>query len=150
MRPAIVTVAALGAVLAVLYLLEALRYGRGTLDDPGPGLYPLVVGALLLLGSIGAAVEVVVAPSGDAVAWPVGAARGRMIALVAASLGYVLLLPYIGHPLAGTVVTLVALELMGQRGWPLKIGLALAVGLGSHYLFAVVLGVPLPRGIWFD
>jgi hypothetical protein len=95
-------------------------------------------------------VEVVVAPSGDAVAWPVGAARGRMIALVAASLGYVLLLPYIGHPLAGTVVTLVALELMGQRGWPLKIALALAVGLGSHYLFAVVLGVPLPRGIWFD
>jgi len=139
---------AVGAVVALPYTVLAVRYGLGTLDDPGAGFYPVVVGALLLLACIGTAVEAIARRPDTAVAWPSGIARVRMLALVAASVGYVVLLPYAGHPVAGTLVTLAALQVMGLRGWPLKLALALAVGLGSHYLFAVVLGVPLPRGAW--
>lgn len=149
MRRALLATAAAGVLLALLYVAEGLRHPRGTLAEPGPGLYPLLVGTLLLLGSLGTGLEVLVRRPHGEVGWPEAAARWRMLALLAASLGYVVLLPYLGHPLAGTLVTLVVLEVMGLRRWPLKVGLALAVGLGSHYLFTVVLGVPLPAGIWF-
>lgn len=148
MRRALLAMAASGLVLALVYLAEALRYARGTLAEPGPGLYPLLVGTLLVLGSLGIGLEAVVQRAHDGVGWPEGPARWRMLALLAASLGYVILLPYLGHPLAGALVTLVVLHVMGLRRWPLKVGLALVVGLGSHYLFTVVLGVPLPVGIW--
>lgn len=165
MRSGALTVAALGGLIALLYLAKALTYDRGNLDDPGPGLYPLAVGVLWLIGAIGTALEaslgawrgrrgapgdpVRTSSAEDAVAWPTGAARWRMVALIAVSLAYVFLLPWAGHPVAAAVVTLVALEVMGLDGWPLKLGLAAVAGIGSHWLFAVVLGVPLPRGIWF-
>jgi hypothetical protein len=50
----------------------------------------------------------------------------------------------------GTLVSLVVLRVMGLSRWPLCIGLAIAVGLGSYYLFGKILDVPLPVGIWFD
>jgi hypothetical protein len=37
---------------------------------------------------------------------------------------------------------------MGTRRWVVKIAGALAIGVGSHYVFAKLLGVPLPTGIW--
>jgi hypothetical protein len=51
--------------------------------------------------------------------------------------------------MAGTLVTLAVLQIMRLQGWALKLGFSLAIGLGSYYLFSVLLGVPLPTGIWF-
>lgn len=147
MRAGALAVALLGAVLALVYMAGARRLGLGVLDEPGPGLYPLLVGVLLVIGAAGTAVEALAHPPGPA-GWPEGAAGRRVLVLVAAVLGYAIAMPYAGHPLAGAIVTLVALEVMGLTGWPLKLGLAAAAGLASHYLFAVVLGVPLPRGAW--
>lgn len=152
MSSAALTVAVLGGLLALLYLAQGLTYGRGTRDDPGPGLYPLAVGALFLIGAVGTAIEAWLGRRGrrdERIEWPEGAARWRMVALVAVSLAYVFLLPWAGHPLAAGLVVLVALEVMGLRGWTLKVLLAGVAGIGSHWLFAVLLGVPLPRGIWF-
>jgi hypothetical protein len=73
-----------------------------------------------------------------------------VLAVLAASLGYVLLLPRLGHPVAATLVTLAVLQMMRLHGWALKLAVALALGFGSHYVFAVVLGVPLPTGLWFE
>jgi hypothetical protein len=37
-------IAVLSFLTGVLYLVEARRYPRGTMAQPGPGLYPLLVG----------------------------------------------------------------------------------------------------------
>jgi hypothetical protein len=68
--------------------------------------------------------------------------------LLAPTAGYVVALPYLGHPVAGTLLTLAVLHTMGTRRWVVKIAGALAIGVGSHYVFAKLLGVPLPTGIW--
>ncbi|MHB1134745.1 MAG: tripartite tricarboxylate transporter TctB family protein, partial [Chloroflexota bacterium] len=70
-------------------------------------------------------------------------------AVVAASAGYVWLLPLLGHMVAGTVVALVMLQVMGLASWPAKIVTALVLGAGSYFLFAGILGVPLPAGTLF-
>jgi putative tricarboxylic transport membrane protein len=148
-KPAVLGVTALSVVLAVIYLAEALRYSRGSLADPGPGLYPLLVGALILLGAAGSALEVVRRPTTQEVEWPEPRAGGRLLAILAAVVGYVVALVPLGHAVAGTAAALAILHAMGMRAWWRKGLLALLAGVGSFVLFDVLLDVPLPAGtVW--
>lgn len=148
MRATLLVVTTVLVLGSLIYLAEARRYPWGTGDQPGPAVYPVLVGLLLLGSSFGMGVEAALRAPVGGLAWPEAAGRWRVVAIVAATLGYIFLLPYLGHPLAGTLATLVVLHVMGTRRWRAKIGLALAAGFGSHYLFAGLLGVPLPVGAW--
>ncbi len=147
MRRTVMAMSAVGVVIAILYIIEASRYRIGTSAQPGPGFYPLIVGALLTLGFVGTGIEAATSRSQEEVDWPTGAAQWRVLSIAAASIGYVVLLTRIGHPLAATLVTLVALRVMNMQRWLVAVAVALAIGIGSYYLFAVVLDVPLPSGI---
>lgn len=149
MRRALLGTSIAALLLAVAYLAEATRYPRGTMAQPGPGLFPLAVGALLLIAALATGLEVRFRRTWEDMDWPRRSDALRALAVLAASLGYVILLPRLGHPVAATLVTLAVLQMMQLRGWALKLGLSLVIGLGSYYLFAVMLGVPLPGGIWF-
>lgn len=149
MRRALLGTLIVAMMLAVAYLAEAMRYPRGTMAQPGPGLFPLAVGVLLLIAALGTGLEARLRRTWGDMDWPRGSDGLRVLAVLAASLGYVLLLPRLGHPVAGTLVTLAVLQVMQLRGWVVKLSLSLLIGLGSYYLFALVLGVPLPTGIWF-
>ena len=149
MRRALLGTLIVAMLLAVAYLAEAMRYPRGTMAQPGPGLFPLAVGALLLIAALGTGLEARSRKTWEEMDWPRGLDALRVLGVLAASLGYVLLLPRLGHPVAATLVTLVVLQMMQFRGWVVRLTLSLVIGLGSYYLFAVLLGVPLPTGIWF-
>jgi putative tricarboxylic transport membrane protein len=148
MRRAVIAAAAVGVILALVYLLEARRYPWGVPAQPGPGLYPTLVGILMLVSSLGVVVEAASGRGTGRVGWPAGRDLWRLLAILAPTAGYAVLLPYLGHPLAAALLTLVVLHAMGLRRWWVKIGVALAVGLGSQYVFAALLGVPLPTGFW--
>lgn len=148
MQRALFAAGAGGVVLALAYLAGARTYSWGTAAQPGPGLYPALVGLLLFVSATAVALEAWRQPAELDPGWPIGSARMRVIAMLGPTAGYVALLPYFGHPVAGTLLTLAVLHVMGMRRWPAKIAVALAIGLGSHYVFAKLLGVPLPTGIW--
>ena len=138
-------------MFGLAYIVEALSYPRGTMAQPGPGLYPLLLGALILLSSLGTGLELLFRrfEKEEAAIWPRGASGRRLLFVLAASLAYGLLLPYLGHPFIATLVTLVVLQVMGVRSWPLKITIALLIGIGSYYLFGKLLAIPLPMGVLF-
>ena len=136
-------------ILGILYLAASLQYPMGTVRKPGPGLFPVMVACLWLVASIGTGWGARSKATQDPIEWPRGASLGRMGAILAAILAYMLLLSNIGHSIAAIVATFMALQALGGLRWPLKIGLAVAFGLGSYYLFDTLLGVPLPRGTWF-
>jgi len=150
MRRTVTVVAIAGLLLTLRYLIEALRYPLGTAGQPGPGLYPLLVGALLMLGFIGAGLEALVSKSQASVQWPAGGARWRVLTITGAIFAYAILLPYFGHAIMGTLLTLAVLETMKQRSWTVKILLSIMIGVGSYFLFVIVLGVPLPIGSLFE
>ncbi len=139
-----------GGILGLAYLAGALGYPWGSMAQPGPGLYPFVVGILIVISALGAGLEARVRRLRVRAVWPKGRDRWRVLAVLGSSLAYLLLLPYLGHAFNGTLVALVVLHFTGLRRWTLKIGLALGIGLGSYYLFSSVLNVPLPAGIWLD
>jgi len=147
MRRTLLSVDTAALVLSSLYLWGALGYSRGTMDQPGPGLYPLFVGALLVAASIGSIVTDLVRPAQGELELPVGKDLGRVLMVLGGSAAYVLLLPYAGHLLSSIVVVFVVLQAMGLTSWPMKIGFAITLALGSYLLFDVLLKVPLPRGI---
>ncbi len=142
--------AAVGSILAIGYLIAGWGYPLGKMAEPGPGVYPLAVGILMMAGAVGLGLEAWLRRLRLDTPWPSGAGRSRVLAVLASGLGYALLLPYLGHLIMGTLVSLIVLRVMGLPRWPLCIGLAIAVGLGSYYLFGRILDVPLPVGIWFD
>jgi len=134
-------------LLSVLYLVGALGYPTGTLDRPGPGLYPLFNGILLIVASIGSLVTNLLRPVEGELHLPKGKDLGRVLAVSAGTIAYVLLLPYAGHLLASMAVVFIVLHTMGLTSWPFKIGFTIAIALSSFYLFDKLLSVPLPRGI---
>ena len=133
-------------VLSFLYLWGALGYSRGTINQPGPGLYPLFVGVLLVVASIGSIVTDFVKPAQSELEIPKGKDLVRVLTVLGGAVAYGLLLPYAGHLLSSMLTIFVVLHAMKLSSWSLKIGVTILIALGSYYLFDILLRVPLPRG----
>lgn len=148
MRPLAAPLAFL--VLSGLYLATSLTFPLGTGARPGAGFFPAAVG--LYLCAIGVAVLVAAwrqrGPASGAVRGQVvGAdARARVASTMAALVGFCLALGWIGYPAAAFLFVAVVLKRVGPGGWIGVLATALVASAASYYLFAVLLGVPLPRG----
>ena len=139
---------AVSALAALAYLFEAFRLPRGMLDRPGAGIYPLLVGALWL----GVSVALLLRPPVAAGEGPVDIPRGRDLlrvgSVVLAAAAYILLLLPLGYVVAGALLTLVTLRVLGLTAWRRLLVVSAVVAFGSYALFDLVLGVPLPTGAW--
>jgi hypothetical protein len=139
-------VVALAVVAAAgVYLAEALRYAPGTPARPGPGLFPVAVGvfgAVVALSWLGVALRRRAATRGPSTPTE---GRGRVLAAAAALAGFCLLLPWTGYPIVAFLFVGALLRRLGA-GWRGTLFIALVSAAASYYLFAVLLGVPLPRG----
>ena len=131
-------------MLGIFFMVTASSYPMGSMAQPGAGVFPLFVGALLLLSSIGIGLEVRSKPALNKLEWPKERGGWRLLTLLGGIVAFIILLRYIGYLPASAVLTLLALHAMEMRSWLLKIGITLAFSLASYFLFAILLGVPLP------
>ncbi len=115
----------------------------GSLSDPGPGYVPLLLA--ITLGSIGLMIAVFGSRSAALQAWP---EAGRAAVILLACAVATLALERIGYRLA-IMVFLVFFVGVVERKKPLVVVLVAAgFSLGSFYVIADLLRVPLPRGPW--
>jgi hypothetical protein len=132
-----------GVLLGGVYTAAAMRYAVGSLVAPGPGLFPLLAGLTITLSSLIAVVAESRAPS----LAPTGRGESfrRVPWLVAALLGYAVVLKPGGFLAASTALAAFGLVILGRRRpWPIA---AIAIGLTvGCYLTFRLLGVPLPSG----
>lgn len=149
MRERIVALAVLGGAAA--YLTQALALPYGTAARPGAGFFPTLVAIFACAVGLILTVQAFLTPA------PLGAPRehgqdsaaerGRVVSTIALLVGFCLLLPWLGYPaLAFGFVTALLYRLGSTARAALLIG-ALSAAV-SHYLFAVLLDVPLPHGPW--
>ena len=138
-------------VASGFYLTQAMKLPLGTVAKPGAGFYPvagavfacvvaLVAGARVFLSQQAVRPE---APSG--VTDP--ARRRRVAGAVGALAAFCLPLPWIGYPIAAFGFVSVVLWGLGGR-WQAALLTGALGSAGSYSLFAVLLGVPLPRWPW--
>jgi putative tricarboxylic transport membrane protein len=139
------------AVLAAsgVYLATALTLARGTAARPGPGFFPLAVGVFGVAVALAWVATSLRRASAAARAGPAADGRARVAVTVGLLAAYCLLLPWTGYPLAAFLFAGFLLRGLGAR-WPAALAIGLAGAVASYYLFAVLLDVPLPRGIFLD
>jgi hypothetical protein len=135
------------AVLAAsgIYLWTALPLAPGTAARPGPGFFPLGVGAFA--GAVAVAWVVRAfrrAPAAAGAPLPPEAQR-RVLATTGLLAAFCLLLPWTGYPVAAFLFAALLLRRLGAR-WPGALLTGVAAAAISYYVFAILLGVPLPRG----
>ena len=129
------------------YLAMALGFPFGNVAKPGPGFFPVGVGIFLCLTAAALTIAALRGvPVGGAVPGLAAGARGRVAATVAGLVGFGLLLPWIGYPACACLFVALLLRYLGGTGWPGALVTGVLSALLTHYLFGVLLGVPLPRG----
>jgi hypothetical protein len=135
------------AVLAIAYLVANRAYPLDTLATPGPGVFPLAAGFLLLGLAACQAVIAVRVPSGAAAAQADPGSALRASALTAVLAGYAAAAGTVGFLTASFGLVVVTSRLLGASGWLRPAALALGVTLAAYVLFVAWLGVPLPAGL---
>ena len=133
-------------VASGVYLVNGLPLPVGSPARPGPGFYPISVG---LFGTVVALVWVVGVfrrtPTVPDAAVTLGTGGGRVGKTAGLLVAYCLLLPWTGYPLAAFGFTGLLLRGLGA-GWTAALVIGAGTAVASYYLFAVLLGVPLPQG----
>lgn len=141
-----------GLLLSLGYTATAVTgLPRGTLAQPGAAIFPIVVGVLMALASVGLIAEQVrlAGQAKDGALYlPAGEDRRRLLVVTGIILVYLLALPHLGFLPAttlGSIAFVHQLKLKG-RTWPSIVLTGLAIAVFTWVLFFIILGVPMPKG----
>jgi putative tricarboxylic transport membrane protein len=134
-------------VFALAVVWHARRMPLGTLALPGPGFLPIVAAALLGVLALALLVDALVRADRDGPR-AAGAPGRTPLVVMAALVLYAVVLERVGY-LAATAPLLAVLLLLHRQRWPLAVALSAIATLGSWWLFAAWLEVPLPRGTFW-
>ena len=136
-------------VAAGVYLTLALRLPFGAAARPGAGFYPVIAAVFALVVALaGTASAFRGVPGAAAEAVELDAAsRRRVVISVVALVAFCLVLPWVGYPAAAFAFVTVLLRYLGGR-WTTALLTGALSAAGSYGLFAMLLDVPLPRGLW--
>lgn len=145
-RPIVITSAVGASIGLVVASVATGEYRLGSPTDPGPGFYPVLVGLLLILGSVGAGIEAWRGESQEDISWPGHDAFKRVGVIAGSLVVYAVTLVRFGYPIMTALLVALVLRIMGMSNWLVILITAIAMSLGSYYLFRVLLGVPLPVG----
>jgi hypothetical protein len=143
-------------LIGVVYLIVGTRYPWGKLADPGPGFFPIVIGALFLLGAavifISAFLSHRARGADRAPADVIGKGSGskKLWLLLLFSAFYLFALDWLGHLVGSPLLMLFTTRLMGMKSWWQCLLLAIGATIGTYLVFALWLQMPLPRGIFIS
>ncbi|RZL77198.1 MAG: tripartite tricarboxylate transporter TctB family protein [Rhodococcus sp. (in: high G+C Gram-positive bacteria)] len=141
-------------VIGVFLIVDALSLSDGfaKVDPVGPRLFPLVIGAGLLVFAVALGIAILRGSTGEADGgedvdldssgdWRT---VGLLVALFVATIA---LIDFLGWAIVGTFLFAGAATILGSRHWVRNIAIGAVLGFGSFYAFYVGLGIPLPAGI---
>jgi len=128
-------------VLGGATLAGSLSLGVGTPSTPGPGTWPALVGAALIL--LGGGMTVRARHFGDAERFT----RSGLLVLtaVASMAAYVAVIGTIGFEIPTAMLAFVWLRFLGRETWRTSTVLSLAVTVAFYLLFVVALDVTIPH-----
>ncbi len=128
-------------VMGLYTLLAAYRLSLGELTNPGPGLWPFIVGLLI---TVTGSILLVIDDRDDYEPWTRGTA---FIAGGLVSLGvFIALFQVLGFLIPAMLMLLLWLKVFGEEPWKWAVPLAVGGAVGLQLVFVEALGVPFPEG----
>lgn len=139
--------------IAIATCLGASQLTVGTFAEPGPGLFPMCLGAILGLLSLiiiagGILVNRAARDNADRPEEKKVSFSKEALRVGAALLIYGLLLEPLGFIVTTFLVFTLMLRLVAQQKWHLAAVVSAVLTLASYFLFATLLGVSLPHGVF--
>jgi MFS superfamily sulfate permease-like transporter len=131
------------AALALFVLWESRRLPLGSWRNPGPAAMPVALGLILLVLAVLLAALGGGSPRLLALGW--GEAPHAVV-IVAACAAAAWLLERLGYRLTMILLVAFLVGAIERRRLPVTALVTLGLALGSFYLFATLLRLPLPRG----
>ena len=137
--------------IAIASCLGASRHEVGTFSTPGPGLFPMVLGAVLgalsLIILVGGIMARRASVQGVEESGRNSVFGKQALYVILALVGFGFLLVPLGFIITTFVVFAVVLKFVAAQKWTVALGGSLVLALGAYVVFHMLLGVPLPRGI---
>ena len=137
----------IGLFFAAGYLGMSFQLPFGKIDRPGAGLFPVIVGVMLMLASLTTMWEGWQLDKAEQVDLPAGAARKRLLSLISLLFGYFLALPWLGQIISSTLFCALLLRVLSHLRWPRIVAYSLAMSIALYVVFVSLLKVPMPRGM---
>jgi putative tricarboxylic transport membrane protein len=136
-----------GILLSAGYLHMTLDLPMGEIDQPGAGVFPLLVAGVLFVASISSLWEGwnhrTHSPMLDL---PEGSDRTRLLKLVALLLAYFLIIPWAGFSLSSVLFCGLLIRLLSELTWRRSAVYGLLMTAAIHIIFITILKVPMPAG----
>jgi putative tricarboxylic transport membrane protein len=141
---------AVGAFL--IYDALSLEAGFAKVDPVGPRLFPIAIGAILVVLAVALAVAIPRGSVGEADAGedvdPNTPGDWRTVGLlVGLFVAVILLVNPLGWAIAGTLLFAGAATILGSRHYIRNVVIGAVLAVASFYAFYSGLGIPLPAGI---
>ena len=142
--------AAVWLILGLIIAFASIQYGLGTPDSPGTGFMPFLAGLAIALFSVFGLVHGTLKRR-QGVRWKptlLGSNWKKSLVVLAALLGYILLLKPLGFSLCTALFIGFLLRAVQPQRWPVVMAGAIGTALGAFGIFDLWLKAQLPKGPW--
>ena len=141
-------------LLGAGYLAYSAAYSLDTPNNPGPGVFPLIVGGILILLTLSQLIRSLKQVrkqtlSEDPSLPPTRGIRSKPVFLVLVFATYLLVMNWSGFFSSTFLFAVVSSRLIGAKDWGRPVALAAGIGLFCYLLFVVWLKLSMPRGFLF-
>lgn len=149
-------------LFSVVFLVYTTGYPIDDWENPGPAVFPLLLGTVLLILAASQFVRALWTlrrqpPAGERPPWSTALRRflrdndaeRQVLILVAILFFYVLVMPWVGFFVSTFVLVIATSRLMEARDRVRPVVLSLAIGLFCYLLFEVWIKLSFPRGFLF-
>jgi putative tricarboxylic transport membrane protein len=149
-------------LFSVIFLIYTTRYPLDTWESPGPAVFPLILGAVLLILAAGQLIRALLAPKAPDRAGEKGhgidnlkkflrdnTGEAKVIILTVMLVLYILMMQWIGFFVSTFLLVILSSRLMEAKDWGRPIVLSAGVCLFCYFLFVVWIKLSFPTGILF-
>ena len=134
-------------VIGIYGLVFSIGIPMGGWESPGAGIFPLSISILLCLSGASWFVASRKRVPGEALDWrTVRENAVRPLQVAGVTLVFILIVDDVGYLLGSSLFLFALLFLVSRYRFPVALASAAALGGGSWFLFAKILGVELPVG----
>ncbi len=134
----------LGLLLSAGYLHVSLDLPMGALDEPGAGLFPILVSAIMAFASAAAMWEGYKAPTSEAIELPTGGDSARLVKLVLLLSAYFVAIPWLGYSVSSLIFCILLIRLLSDTNWMRSILYSIIMTAVVYVVFIYLLKVPMP------
>nr|MBP8035703.1 tripartite tricarboxylate transporter TctB family protein [Burkholderiaceae bacterium] len=122
----------------------SLDLPMGALDEPGAGLFPILVSAIMAFASAAAMWEGYKAPTSDAIELPTGGDSARLVKLVLLLSAYFVAIPWLGYSVSSLIFCILLIRLLSDTNWMRSILYSIIMTAVVYVVFIYLLKVPMP------